>query len=120
MLESVAGYRIVITHVKGENHHVADRLSRNPVASHLAPDFSVEPLQFCNRRRKLVRLGVDVEDPILKRLSVMAEDDQEYQKILADMDKYKDSRELGDGSFLKKHEGYMGCLSTMVIHPGRK
>ena len=61
MLESVAGYRIVITHVKDENHNVADRLSRNPVAAHLAPDFSVEPPQICKRSLRLLKSGVDVD-----------------------------------------------------------
>ena len=97
MLQSITGYRIVVTHVKGEHHHVADRLSRNPLALHLAPDFLVEPPQICSRSRRLVRSGVDVKDPILERLSLMAEDDQDYQKIPADLDKYKESRELGEG-----------------------
>ena len=38
MLERIAGYKIQIVHVRGENHTVADRLSRYPIFHNLAPD----------------------------------------------------------------------------------
>ena len=50
----------------------------------------------------MISSGVDVKDPILECLSLLAEDDKDYQSILADLDKYMEARELGDDSLLKK------------------
>ena len=110
MLESIAGYKIHIVHVKGENHTVADRLSRYPLSMKLAPDFSVSPPQICNRSMRLMRSGVDIKDPLLERLSVMAEEDSEYQSILKDLGQSMEPRDLNENSPLKKKEGDLGRL----------
>ena len=54
MLEKIAGYRIHIVNVKGINHTVANRLSIYPVSSQLAPEFSVNPPQMCNKSLRQV------------------------------------------------------------------
>ena len=116
MLEKIAGYRIHIVNVKGINHTVADRLSRYPVSSQLAPEFNVNPPEMCHKSLQLLRTGVYLKDPLLKRLSILAEKDEEYQDVLRELGAAMKSNDLRNDSPLKKKEGDLSRLSIQVIN----
>ena len=66
----------------------------------------------------LIRSGVHLKDPLLERLSVLAEEDIEYQDILKDLGSSMEPKDLKENSPLKKRKdtwgGYLFRLPTAV------
>ena len=94
MMEKFSFLNIQAHHVKGHSHQLADGLSRNPLPGSEGEEFPMRMPRIMERSRRIVQMGVDTKDPLVKSIAMEGKKYDKYTKMVQSIKQGLERNEL--------------------------